>query len=294
MNNDLLELKNSRQARMNSLQNKFSEKQQSTKDERFWVLDYDKTTKSGRAIIRPIGPAAGESEEFVAEHTHFIMRNNKILSVNCPTTTGQKCPICEDYWSKAKEDRESQFSRKTKYIMNILVEKDFQHPENDGKIFLYRCPVTIFNKIKEALDNKDEMGQSKEPINVFDMWEGARINLVAKDKNGWLNYEASKIGSKSPIYEDTNNVELYDTIYKKLYKLKEFKVSPTYDEVKVEYDRLMSNIDTSTKNIDNHIQKETKQVFSEDLEEDDEMFKGTTVTNDPEIVAEDDFFNGLV
>ena len=275
---------------------------QSYSDDRFWTLDYDKNTKVGKAIIRPIGPSIGEEDEYVTEYTHFIRRNNKILSVKCPTTEKHKCPICEYYFSKDKDDRDNNFARNTKFIMNILVVKDFQHPENDGKVFLYKCPVSVMNKIREALKDKDEMDMPKESVNVFDMWEGANINLITKDKGGFLNYDSSTIASKTPIFEDVDNGALYEELYKKLYSLKEFKVAPTTEEIREKFDSFMNGVDTSVKNVENHVRAEQKEVLSEDNIEDviddeiPEEFGGVSATGskvDESTVSEDDFWNNI-
>ena len=275
---------------------------QSYSDDRFWTLDYDKNTKVGKAIIRPIGPSIGEEDEYVTEYTHFIRRNNKILSVKCPTTEKHKCPICEYYFSKDKDDRDNNFARNTKFIMNILVVKDFQHPENDGKVFLYKCPVSVMNKIREALKDKDEMDMPKESVNVFDMWEGANINLITKDKGGFLNYDSSTIASKTPIFEDVDNGALYEELYKKLYSLKEFKVAPTTEEIREKFDTFMNGVDTSVKNVENHVRAEQKEVLSEDNIEDviddeiPEEFGGVSATGskvDESTVSEDDIWNNI-
>ena len=290
---NVLELRKNSENFKNQLKNEYTQ-DKTTKytDDRFWSLDYNKDTKIGKAIIRPIGPASGEKDMFVAEHTHFIRRNGKFLSLNCPTTIGQKCPICEYYFSKEKEERDPQFSRNTKYIMNILVVEDFQHPENNGKVFLYRCPATIMNKIKEALEETDEMGQPKESINVFDMWEGANINVITKDKNGWLNYESSRVTSKSPIFEDVDNPQLYQELYDKLYSLSEFKDAPSTEEVREKFNAFMSNVDTSSNNVTNHIKEKQTEVFdtSDNISDDLSL---TDETTEDIITTEDDFFNDL-
>ena len=294
---DMLDLRKQAEARKQDLLNKIREKENGAKsyiDDRFWTLDYDKTTKAGRAIIRPIGPAMGESDEYVTEYTHFIRRNNKILSTVCPGTAGHKCPICDYYFSKDKDNRDKQFARMTKYIMNILVVKDFQHPENDGKVFLYRCPVSIMQKIESAIKDKDEMDMPKESINVFDMWEGANINVVSKDKSGWLNYDASTVAQKSPIFEDVNNTALYEELYKKLYKLEEFKKAPSTEEMKEKFDAFMSNVDTSTSNLENHTMSEQKEVLDSLDDIDDEIpetFNNSVTEPAKTVTSSDDFWN---
>lgn len=302
---DIWAIKAKSKERKANLQSKEAEREsgkQSYNDERFWTLDYDKNTKVGKAIIRPIGPAMGEEDEYVTEYTHFIRRNNKILSVKCPTTEKHKCPICEYYFSKDKDSRDNNFARNTKFIMNILVVKDLQHPENDGKVFLYKCPVSVMNKIREALKDKDEMDMPKESVNVFDMWEGANINLITKDKGGFLNYDSSNVASPSPIFDDVDNGALYEELYKKLYSLKEFTVAPSTEEVREKFDNFMNGVDTSTSNVENHIRSEQKEVLSEESIEDvidDEIpedFGGVSKTGskvEETTTSEDDFWNNI-
>ena len=291
---DILELRKQSEARKMDLLNKIAEKENSSKsyvDERFWTLDYDKTTKVGKAIIRPIGPAMGESDEYVTEYTHFIRRNNKILSTVCPGTAKHKCPICDYYFSKDKEHREQQYARITKYIMNILVVNDMQHPENNGKVFLYRCPVSVMQKIMDAIKDKDEMDMPKESINVFDMWEGANVRVISKDKSGWLNYDSSIVESKSPIFEDTDNTALYEELYKKLYKLEEFKKAPTTEEMKEKFDAFMSNVDTSTSNLENHVASEQKEIIDSLDDIDDEIPETFNKTENKTVTSSEDFWN---
>lgn len=285
---NIIEMRKSNKERLKALLEKISNNKPEFKnDERYWKLDYNKTTKVGKAVIRPIGPAKGESEEFVPVYSHFLRRNNKVLQFNCPSTIGQKCPVCEDYMNTPKEERNKSFSRKTKYLMNILVKNDFQHPENNGKVFLWECPITIFNKIKESLSDVDEMGNPKTPINVFDMWEGADIAIITKDQGGFVNYDSSKVSeTKTPIFDDVDNTTLYENLYNKLYKLGDFKKAMDPLEVKQKYDELMSNIDTSSRKLENHIKKEIASeqadIFSEevmdvstdDITDDDDIFAG--------------------
>lgn len=294
---DMLDLRQQAAARKASLLNKINEKENSSKsyvDDRFWTLDYDKSTKVGKAIIRPIGPAMGESDEYVTEYTHFIRRNNKILSTVCPGTAGHKCPICDYYFSKDKDNRDKDFARMTKYIMNILVVYDAQHPENNGKVFLYRCPVSIMQKIEAAIKDKDEMDQPKESINVFDMWEGANVNVISKDKGGWLNYDSSSVAAKSPIFEDVDNTALYEELYKKLYKLEEFKNAPSTEEMKEKFNAFMSNVDTSSSNLENHVRVEQKEIINglDDIDDEiPETFNNTDAGPSKTVTSSDDFWN---
>lgn len=286
---NIIEMRKANKERLKALREKTAPSSKSDyKDERFWKLDYNKATKVGKAVIRPIGPAKDEADEYVAVYSHFLKRNGKVFAFKCPSTVGNKCPVCEEYFSTPKEERDTSFSRKTKYVMNVLIKNDLQHPENNGKVFLWECPVSIFNKITASLSDTDEMGDSKTAINVFDMWEGADITIITKDQGGYLNYDSSKVSeSKTPIFEDTENIELYEKLYSKLYKLSEFKTAMDPLEVKQKYSEFMNNIDTSSKKLENHIKKEIKSeqadIFNEspsldistnDIEDDEDIFSG--------------------
>ena len=43
--------------------------------------------------------------------------------------------------------------RKLSYYANILVVSDPKHPENEGKVFLYKFGKKIFDKITEAMQH---------------------------------------------------------------------------------------------------------------------------------------------
>lgn len=257
------------------------------KDTRFWELTIDPKTKVGKAIIRPIGPAPEDESEYVMEYGHFIWKGNRAFSTKCPSTVaGRKCPICEKFFESDKEDKA--LRRNAKVIMNILVVDDPANPANNGKVFLYRAPLTILNKIKDKLNPEFD---SDESINVFDMWEGANIRLVTRDKGGFINYENTTIESPSPIFDDVNNVALYESLFKKMYLLKEFAEAPTYDEVKEKYESFMksnSNLAEMQK-ISNADKKTQEEVLNLDMREEVEPETEKTVKT----VSEDDFFADL-
>ena len=52
-----------------------------------------------------------------------------------------------------KQTKRSQEKEKEKlsYIANILVVNDAKHPENEGKVFLFKFGKKIFDKITEAM-----------------------------------------------------------------------------------------------------------------------------------------------
>jgi len=296
---DILDLKKQSGNRLNNLQEKFKGTTYE-KDERFWTLTYDKTTKVGAATIRFIGPAKnskGEVEplEYQKFHTHSFKKNNKFYIENCPTTIGRKCPVCEsngELWKADKNNYPKDRSRKTNYIMNILVVKDPAKPDNEGKVFLYRCPKTIFDKIQGQIQPQYE---GETPVNVFDMWSGANFKMRTCNKGEFLNYENSSFESPSPIFEDVNNSALYDTLWNKLYPLEEFtseKLFKPYDELENKFLDVIKGVSTSYKeNLANHEKVINKQeTVSDDVPWTDAV---ENTKEEVSVATEDEFFKDL-
>ena len=97
-----------------------------------------------------------------------------------------------------------------------MVVKDPKHPENEGKVFLYKYGKKIHDKILAAMQPEF---QDEEPINVFDLWEGANFKLKIKKVAGFWNYDSSEFDSVSAISADDSELE---AIWKKEYSLESF------------------------------------------------------------------------
>jgi hypothetical protein len=210
-------------------------KEASFKDDRFWKPEVDKAG-NGYAVIRFLPSAPGEDIPWAKVYSHAFQSKGGWLIENCPTTIGQKCPICEansELWNSGIEkDKDIARNRKRKlsYISNILVISDPANPANDGKMFLFKYGTKIFGKIQEAMQPqfKDE-----EAINPFDFWKGANFKLKIRKVAGYTNYDKSEFDGASELYKGDD--EKLESLWKSLHKLNEF-VIPTefksYDELK--------------------------------------------------------------
>ena len=76
--------------------------------------------------------------------------------------------------------------RKLSYYTNIQVVRDPAHPENEGKVFLYKFGKKIYDKITAAMQPEFE---DETPINPFDLWEGANFKLKICKVAGFWNYD---------------------------------------------------------------------------------------------------------
>ena len=120
--------------------------------------------------------------------------------------------------SGSDEDKETarKQKRKLQYYSNIYVVKDPKHPENEGKVFLYKYGKKIHDKILAAMQPEF---QDETPVNVFDLWEGANFKLKIKKVAGYWNYDSSEFDSVSALSADDDDLE---TIWKTEYSLEAF------------------------------------------------------------------------
>jgi len=212
-----------------------AEKKNSYQDDRFWKPTLDKAS-NGMAVFRFLPAPENEDMPWAKLYTHAFKVGGRWYIENSRTTIGEKDPVSEmnsELWNSGLEsDKDIARDRKRKlsYISNILVLKDPGAPENEGKVFLYKYGVKIFNKIQEAMQPEFD---DEDPINPFDYWAGANFKLKVRKVGGYINYDKSEFESPSELLggDDAKLEELWKTQH----SLQAF-VAPdqfkTYDELK--------------------------------------------------------------
>ena len=213
-------------------------------DERLWKPELDKTG-NGYAVIRFLPAVKGEELPWAKVWNHaFQGPTGQWYIENSLTTIGQKDPVSEmntAYWNSGVEsDKEiaRRQKRKLQYFSNIYVVEDPKHPENEGKVFLFRFGKKIFDKIMETMQPAfdDEIA-----INPFDFWKGTNFKLKIRKVDGFWNYDKSEFGNKpSALFDDDDALE---EVWKKQYSLKDY-TAPTnfksYDELKTRLDTVLA------------------------------------------------------
>ena len=218
-------------------------------DERLWKPELDKSG-TGSAVIRFLPAPDGEELPWVKVFKHaFQGPTGKWYIENSLTTIGKNDPVSEHnsaLWNTGLEtDKETarKQKRKLEYYSNIYVVSDPKHPENNGKVFLFRYGKKIFDKIMAAMQPEFE---DETPINPFDFWEGANFKLKIRKVDGYWNYDKSEFDSVSALKD---NDDALDSIWKTQYSLTEF-TAPTnfksYDELKKRLDDVLSGTVTPT------------------------------------------------
>ncbi len=115
---------------------------------------------------------------------------------------GEKCPLTTLYWklknskNQAEVERAELIGRTTKYYSYILVVEDEQHPEYEGKIFVFPYGFKIKEKIN--LEKTGENSEGKK-CNVFDPANGKDFRLIVKQIGEFPNYDSSSFRTVSPL-----------------------------------------------------------------------------------------------
>ena len=127
--------------------------------------------------------------------------------------------------------------RKLQYYSNIFVVSDPKHPENEGKVFLFKFGKKIFDKITEAMNPAFE---DEKAVNPFDFWEGANFKLKIRKVDGYWNYDKSEF---EPVSRLKPADEEIDKIWKSQYALKPF-IDPSnfkaYEELKEKLNKTLT------------------------------------------------------
>jgi hypothetical protein len=184
------------------------EKPQTQKDLRYWTLEVD-AAGNGQALIRFLPAPAGEAAPFCQIFTHGFEGTPKSwLIENCPTTLGLPCPVCaanSKLWAASKDPNDplKQITRtrkrKLSYHSDILVINDPKHPENNGKVFLYRYGQKMFEKITDLLTPSFADTIS---VDVVDFYDGANFKLRQVKADGYPNFDKSSFDAPSRIGDD--------------------------------------------------------------------------------------------
>ncbi|NBP55087.1 single-stranded DNA-binding protein [bacterium] len=255
----------------------------SEKPDNYWRPEVDKAG-NGMATIRFLPASEKDGEDglpWVKIFSHGFQGPGGWLIDNCLTTKDQKCPVCEHnstLWNsgiEANKDIVRKQKRKLNYVSNVYIVSDPKHPENEGKVFLFRYGKKIFDKISEAMNPQFE---DEEAVNPFDMWKGANFKLKIRKVEGYQNYDKSEFESSAPLSSDDAELE---KIWKSQHSLQELisdSEFKSYDTLKQRLDKVLglngeapkTTVEqVKAKTVDAPKAKSEDSPFKDDLEDDD-------------------------
>ena len=230
----------------------------SSGDERLWKPEMDKSG-NGYAVIRFLPAPEGEDLPWAKIWSHAFQGPGGWYIENSLTTLNKKDPVGEmnrQLWNSGS-DADKEIARKQKrklsYYANIYVVEDPEHPENEGRVFLYKFGKKIFDKIMAAMqpEFKDET-----PINPFDFWEGADFKVKIRKVDGYWNYDKSEFSRPGTLGNFSD--DQLEEIWKKQYSLVEFTNESnfkTFEELEARLNTVL-NTRASSRRVDQETEED--------------------------------------
>ena len=231
----------------------------SSGDERLWKPEMDKSG-NGYAVIRFLPAPEGEDLPWAKVWSHAFQGPGGWYIENSLTTLNKKDPVGEmnrQLWNSGS-DADKEIARKQKrklsYYANIYVVEDPAHPENEGRVFLYKFGKKIFDKVMAAMqpEFKDET-----PINPFDFWQGADFKVKIRKVDGYWNYDKSEFSRPGTLgnYSD----DQLEAIWKKEYSLTEFtdeKNFKTFEELDARLNAVLNSKAPARRTVDRETEED--------------------------------------
>ena len=213
------------------------------------------------------------------QHHGWMTSGGQYVSYLCPSTNKENCPICRKSISFYKSnnpflvDASKKIRRKENWLVNVYIIDDSKHPENNGKVKVFRYGKQIKAIIDEATTgvDKDIFGKNIWRLDS----KGCNFRITCKPnsdkKDAWPSYTASKFLPPSDLgLKEAEIKAILDST---------FDLTTIYDKM-LSYDELASEMQ---KNFIDDLQK------MED-ESDDKVLGGvkTPVRTTPKPAVEDD------
>jgi len=234
----------------------------SSADERLWKPELDKSG-NGYAVIRFLPAPDGEEMPWAKIWSHaFKGPGGQWYIENSLTTLGKDDPVGEmnrELWNSGRDsDKEIARAQKRKlsYYSNIYVVSDPAHPENEGRVFLYKFGKKIFDKLVEAMQ---PAFADETPLDPFNFWKGADFKLKIRKVDGYWNYDKSEFAAPGTLGDfDDDKLE---SIWKQGYSLAEFedaKNFKSYEQLKARLDLVLGRTAPAARPIDESLEDESE------------------------------------
>ena len=203
-------------------------------DDRIWKPTVDKAG-NGYAVLRFLPATEGSDLPWARYWDHgFKGQTGQWYIEKSLTSLGQQDPVSESnskLWNSG-DDRDKDIARERKrrlhYVSNVIVQSDPSNPANEGQVFLFVYGKKIHDKI---MDLMQPSFQDEQPVDPFDLWEGASFKLKIRNVEGYRNYDKSEFAAVSSLSESEDELR---EIYDRMYDLNEFSDPAsykTYDEL---------------------------------------------------------------
>ena len=216
-----------------SIRESLQKKASSSSFQDFLKLEIGKTY-----VVRILPNITNLTGTFYHYYNHMwnSLATNQLVSVLCPTTYGDRCPIDEYRFkvfrsgSDAEKEQSKILRRNENWLANVYVESDPTNPDNEGKIKILRYGKQLNKIIHEATEGDDVKYFGHR---VFDLSpEGCSLRIkVDKNAGGYASYTSSKFLPASKISGIGDDVDIMNNTYDGFKPLDKIFESKSYAEV---------------------------------------------------------------
>ena len=228
-------------------------------DERFWKPTFD-PKKGASATIQFLPGPNLERTPYAKVISHFFSNGKpkgqgaKWYVENSRRSINEKDPVADLnarlYATGLKSDKNqcSRQKQRHEYFANILVLRDRDNPENEGKVFLYKFGKAVWNLIEEQLfpnTDLDPDAVSRNPFNVLpdENGEPIALKLILQphnlDGNIVPNYDKC-------AFVESDEIEDLEDVINKTYDVSEFDDDSNFKSYKELADKLIDVLGYTT------------------------------------------------
>ena len=158
-------------------------------------------------VMRFLPSHPDEVSPFIENRSHMFQLDNGIwFGCDCLSKFGKACPIC-DYnraiWKKYPKDEAKTKvlpKWKPKYVSNVLIVRNDNAPETEGKVFRFEYGPLIMGLISNAMtDHEDAEAGLVKGFNPFDWKTGANFIFKGNQAGKYVKNDGSNFGSPKAI-----------------------------------------------------------------------------------------------
>jgi hypothetical protein len=204
-------------------------------DDRIWKPRMGKDG-TGYAVVRFLPGKDSNKTPWVTMYDHgFQGPTGKWYIENSLTTIGKQDPVSEHnskLWNSGIEENKEiarKQKRRTAYYANALILNDPNDTTNEGKVKIYKFGQKIFDKIMSAMQPEFDDDQ---PVNPFDLLEGANFRIKIKMVGGYWNYDSSTFEKSSALSESEEKMKAIFDAQHDVHDLVAEDKFKSYDELK--------------------------------------------------------------
>ena len=204
-------------------------------DDRIWKPRMGKDG-TGYAVVRFLPGKDSNKTPWVTMYDHgFQGPTGKWYIENSLTTIGKQDPVSEHnskLWNSGIEENKEiarKQKRRTAYYANALILNDPNDTTNEGKVKIYKFGQKIFDKIMSAMQPEFDDDQ---PVNPFDLLEGANFRIKIKMVGGYWNYDSSTFEKASALSESEEKMKAIFDAQHYVHDLVAEDKFKSYDELK--------------------------------------------------------------